>query len=381
MARASAIAMAEGEGPPEADRLDGFLHPRDCHDLFGHGQAEARLGDALQRGRLHHAWLFTGPEGIGKAVLAYRFARFLLANEAEREHSSGPGLGVAAETIAARQISRQAHPNLLVVRRPWNLQRKRFATAIPVDEVRRLRNFLGLTAAGGNWRIIIVDRADELNRNAANALLKALEEPPEKCIFFLISATAGRLLPTIRSRCQRLELHVLGADDLRAAMVSACRAVDIAPPDAQDFDRLALLSGGSVRRGLELISGEGLELYKQLIGILETLPRADYVKIHALAERISAPAADAQWEMFHSLLDETLRRFVRVGAGVTPGEGQEADLVNRLAIKSHLAVWAGLWETITRERAEALALNLDRKSLILGIFQKLESAAHFPGSR
>ena len=381
MARASAVVMAEDEGPPEVDRLDGFLHPRESHDLIGHGQAEARLFDAFHSGRLHHAWLFAGPDGIGKANLAYRFARFLLADQEEREHPSGPGLGVATESITARQISRAAHPNLLIVRRPWNFQNKRFATAIPVDEVRRLRNFLGLTAAGGNWRIIIVDRADELNRNAANALLKALEEPPGKSVFFLVSSMAGRLLPTIRSRCQRLELHALGADDLRAAIASACRAVDRASPEVQDFDRLALLSGGSVRRVLELMSGDGLELYDQLMAILETLPRADYVKIHALADRVSAQSAANQWEMFQSLLDDVLRRLVRLGAGVTAGEGQEADLVNQFAIKSHLAVWAGLWETITRKRAEALALNLDRKSLILEIFQKLETAARMSEAR
>ncbi|MGI9387160.1 MAG: DNA polymerase III subunit delta', partial [Methyloligellaceae bacterium] len=220
----------EGEGPPEADRLNGFLHPRETYDLFGQSSAESVLLNAFTSGRLHHAWLLSGTEGIGKATLAYRFARFLLASPEERDGQVDSGLGASTGSPAARQIARQAHPNLLVVCRPWTFQTKRFAATIPVDEVRRLRGFLGLTAAGGNWRIVIIDSADELNRNAANALLKALEEPPGKCVFFLISAMAGRLLPTIRSRCQRLELNALEHEDLREAVVSACRSADREPP-------------------------------------------------------------------------------------------------------------------------------------------------------
>lgn len=381
MARPAKPILIETDVLPEADRLEGFLHPRETFELFGHSSVETRLIDAYQSGRLHHAWLLTGPEGIGKAVLAYRFARFLLADEGERETQPASDLNISSDSTTARQVIRQAHPNLLVLRRPWVIQNKRFATAIPVDEVRRLRGFLGLTATGGNWRIIIVDSADELNRNAANALLKALEEPPEKSVFFLTSAMAGGLLPTIRSRCQRLELKALGPEDLRAAVASACQAVDREYPASGDFPRFAMLSGGSVRRALELMSGDGLQLYEQLIAILETMPSADYAKVHALADRISSPAAAAQWLMFQSLLDEMLHRFVRLGAEDAGVGDQEAILVKRFGITNHLAEWARLWETITRARAATLALNLDKKNFILEIFQKIESAASLPATR
>ncbi len=381
MAPPATPVMAASDGPPEADRLEGFAHPRESFEFHGNAAAEAHLLEAYKSNRLHHAWLLAGPEGVGKSVLAYRFTRFLLAGEAERMTHETAGLGIFSNSLTARQVARLAHPNLLVLRRPWLTQTKRFAASIPVDEVRRLRDFLGLTAAGGNWRIVIVDTADELNHNAANALLKALEEPPKKCVFLLISAMPGRLLATIRSRCQRLELQPLTRDDLHAAVLAACRAANIDFPSDEDFVRLDMLSGGSVRRALELMSGDGLDLYRQLIAILQTLPRADYAQIHSLAERISPPNAASEWQMFQSLLDEMLHRLVKSAATGVPHDNQEADLVRRLAIANHLAEWACLWETVTKTRAEALALNLDRKNLILEIFQKLETAASLSATR
>ncbi|HWK33029.1 MAG TPA: DNA polymerase III subunit delta', partial [Hyphomicrobium sp.] len=222
---ARAPAAAEIEALPEADRLAEFPHPRETEQLFGHSGVEATLAGALASGRVHHAWLLSGPRGIGKATLAYRFARAALAEPAERD-PSGASLSIAPETTAARQVRALSHPGLLLIRRPYDVKAKRFATSIPVDEVRRLRSFLSHRAAGDGWRVVIVDEANELNVNAANALLKSLEEPPERTVFLLVSSAPGQLVPTIRSRCRALALSPLGAKDLHAATAQALKAAE-----------------------------------------------------------------------------------------------------------------------------------------------------------
>src|SRR5918996_4121583 len=180
----------------EPDRLDGSSAPREVDRVFGHEAAEREFADALASGRLQHAWLLVGPEGIGKATLAYRFARAVLA-EGEAVDPAHP---------VFRKVAALSHPNLLLIRRSWIEKTKRYSQWIGVEEVRRLRAFLGHSAGEAGWRRVIVDRADELNQNAANALLKALEEPPPKTLFLLISSAEGRLPVTIRSRARILRL-------------------------------------------------------------------------------------------------------------------------------------------------------------------------------
>ncbi len=198
MARAPA-ALAEAEALPEADCLEGFSHPRFTPRLFGQDAAEHVLHDALGSDRMHHAWLLTGREGIGKATLAYRVAKAALARADERD-LFGSSLDIDAATATAHQVGALSHPGLLLLRRVYEPKGKRFHASISVDEVRRLRGFLSLSAEAGSRRVVIVDSADEMNLNAANALLKSLEEPPARTIFLIISSAPGRLLATIRSR-------------------------------------------------------------------------------------------------------------------------------------------------------------------------------------
>ena len=195
MARRAAVT--EIEVYPEIDRLDGFPHPRETQRLHGHLDAQRELAAALDGGRIHHAWLLSGPEGIGKATLAYKFAAYALCPASERTLSDG-AFDCAPGTTAVRQVATLSHPGLLVIRRGYDIRNKRFPASIPVDEVRRLRGFLGHKAGEDAWRVVIVDSADELNINAANALLKSLEEPPLRTIFLLVARDSGRLLPTIR---------------------------------------------------------------------------------------------------------------------------------------------------------------------------------------
>ncbi|WP_072377664.1 DNA polymerase III subunit delta' [Hyphomicrobium sp. NDB2Meth4] len=371
MARAPAIT--EIEELPEADRLGDFPHPRHTRALFGQGDAERALAEALASGRMHHAWLLAGPKGIGKATLAYRFARAALAQPQERD-PTGHSLDVDDATIAARQVRALSHPGLLVVRRPYDTKGKRFASSIPVDEVRRLRTFLGHRAAGDGWRVVIVDEANELNVNAANALLKSLEEPPERTVFLLVSPAPGDLVPTIRSRCRMLSLSPLSDSDLRAAATAALAAADMPPPADADWAPLERLSGGSVARLLGLFGTGGLALQAQIDRLLGLLPRVDWKAVHALSDELQPVAAQPKFELYFELLMGTLAHLIRLAA---TGEGSPEDqsLAAKLIGTGRLASFAALWERVAREKADTLALNLDRKSLIIQTVAALSAAA------
>jgi DNA polymerase III subunit delta' len=370
---ARAPAQPEVEDFPEADRLEGFPHPRETRVLFGHGTAEQALAQAFASGRMHHAWLIAGKAGIGKATLAYRLARHVLAKPTERD-PAGQSLEVGDETSAARQIRARSHPGLLVLRRPYDPRSKRFAASIPVDEVRRLRSFLGLTAGEGSWRVVIVDAADELNLSAANALLKSLEEPPARAVFLLVASEPNRLLPTIRSRTRRLDLQPLPPDLLRMATECALAAAGLETPAAQQWSLLERLAEGSVRRALQLAGSGGLDLYERIGGFLAQLPSLDWGAVHTLSDQLALSAQEQRFEAFFDLLLDLMARLVRVRAS---GETDvpEGALAAKLVAPERVPAWAAAWEDIVRERADAELLNLDRKALILATFGRLEALA------
>lgn len=375
MARAPAVA--DIDTLPEADRLEGFPHPRETRRLYGHAGAEQLFAEALASGKMHHAWLISGAEGIGKSTLAYRVARAALARPNERDAFS-LGLDIDPASSTARQVLALSHPGLVVIRRTYDAKNKRFAATISVDEVRRLRNFLGLSAEAQGWRAVIVDTADELNINAANALLKSLEEPPPRTIFLIISSAPGRLLATIRSRCRTLPLQPLGAADLKLAAGAALEAAGKARPADKDLDVLEPLAQGSPRRLLSLLEGGGLAVQARIEKIFTNLPALDVGAAHALADELQPAAQEQKFELFYDLFFAYLARLVRAGAS---GDGPAGDVAAAQRLMGagngagKLATFAQLWETLARDKAEALALNLDRKSLILDTLSRLETAA------
>jgi DNA polymerase-3 subunit delta' len=373
MARAARSQdLPDSEALPEADRLGEFPHPRETHELAGHAAAEAILAQAFAGGRLHHAWLLAGRAGIGKATLAYRMARHLLAKPQERD-AAGRTLAVPPESAASRQVGQLAHPGLLVLRRPYDLKTKRLLSIISVDEVRRLRGFLGLTAGEGGWRVVIVDSADELNTNAANALLKSLEEPPPRALFLLVTSQPSGLLPTIRSRCRRLDLSPLDAESLRRAAEAALRGAGMKAPPADRWAQLVRLADGSVRAALQLATG-GIELNERVEQIFSRLPGIDWPTLHTLADALTGDAQQQRYEMFFTLLLDRLAGLVRAAAS---GRGSPADtaLGARLMPPVRQPAWAELWQAILRDKADAEILNLDRKALIVRTFARIEAAA------
>ena len=254
---------------------------------------------------MHHAWLISGEEGIGKASLAFRMVRFVLSHPDPASDAviSAKNLDIPADSPAAIKIAHGTHGNILHIQREWDEKNKRFKTGLTVDSVRRIIPFLGTTAGEGAWRIVIVDPADDMNRSAANALLKALEEPPSQTLFFLISAMPGRLLPTIRSRCRLVACRPLD----EAGMRQVLGALEPGFEARDDAGLILALAHGSPRRALGLIREDGSELYRLLLRAFDTPD-------HANASAIADKAADQKSggpARFIELLNGYLNRRVR----------------------------------------------------------------------
>ncbi|MBR1282952.1 DNA polymerase III subunit delta' [Bradyrhizobium sp. AUGA SZCCT0177] len=331
-------------------------HPRETPDLFGHRDAEIALLNAYRSGRIPHAWLIGGAQGIGKATLAYRMARFVLT------HPDPLSLSVQrAETLAvdpadpvARQVTNGAHGGLLVLERSLN-DRGVMRTVITVDETRETISFFGSTAAVDGWRVCIVDTVDELNPNAANALLKILEEPPQRSLFLLVSHSPARALPTILSRCRKLPLRPLATEDvIRAAALAANMAAD--DPALMEAAEAA---EGSVSRAVTLLGGDALKLQQKTAALLATLPDVDPRELHALGDALGGSDRVA------------LAAFVD-GIDRWIGEKLRADDPN--ANLPRLARLAEVWEKIIRAARDTESYNLERKPLVFSVFGMLAEA-------
>lgn len=370
---ARAPVAADIETYPEADKLEGFPHPRETMRLFGQDAAQREMSAALAGGRAHHAWLLSGPAGIGKATLAYHVARAALARSDERD-LFGDGLAIAADGPTDRQVRALTHPALFLVRRIYDTRTKRLTQTIPVDELRRLKTFLAHTVGNESRRIVIVDSADDLNANAANALLKALEEPPANTMFLIVTAAPGRLLPTIRSRCRTLSMPPLGVRDLADAVNAALQAAGKAAPQPSEWSTLERLAEGSVGRALSLLSGGGLALQVRIDGLLRGLPKFDAKTVHLLADEVQGPQNEARFQLLFDLLLGSIARLVAAEA-TGRGGPEDVALAQKLVGTARLASFAELWETLARDRADALSLNLDRKLLVLQSFARIEAAS------
>ena len=370
--------MAATEPLPEPDRLEGAPHPRETRSLYGHAAQEAAFLQACATGRLHHAWMLTGPKGVGKATLAWRLARFLLATpEDDGGMFSAPPpatLDVAPDHPVARRMLQLAEPRNFLLRRGPNEKETALAQVISVDEVRKMKSFFTLSAADGGRRTAIIDSLDEMNPAAANALLKLLEEPPTNVTLFLIAHQPARLLPTIRSRCRELRLKPLGPGDLAAALTAAGGSVA-----TNEAAALAQLAAGSVGEAFRMTNLDGLALYASLTRLFATLPRLDRPQALALAELAAGRGAAETFDLLVTLIDVFLARLARLGTtGSAPADAapDEARLIARLSPHPQAArSWADLAQSLSSRARRGKAVNLDPAALLMDMLLRIDETA------
>ncbi|MCA1777718.1 MAG: DNA polymerase III subunit delta' [Loktanella sp.] len=361
---------------PESDRLDGAPHPRTTPTLMGQDSAERDFLAAYNAGRLHSGWLMTGPRGIGKATLAWKIATFLLAEAPKGGLLADPGaaqrLAISPENVDARLVQSGAHPRLFVVRRLYDEKAKRLRAEITVDAVRGLKGFFQMSSTDGGHRVVIVDAADELNRSAANAILKELEEPPANTTLLLIAHQPSRLLPTIRSRCRELRCTPLAAAPLAGALEQAGFHTEAT-------EALATLSGGSAGDAIRLMGHDGLHLYGEIIKLMDGLPQADRQVALKLAESCTGKQNDTRFALVLDLMDLFLSRAARAGLLGEPhaqGAAGEARLLARLAPDDRAArAWAQLQQDLSARARHGRAVNLDPAALILDMVFRIEEVA------
>lgn len=369
--------MSKARATTEAAADDG-LPPRRNPDLTGQGEAEHLLLEAWNSGRLPHAWLIGGAPGVGKATLAFRFARFVLAQEPPGDSLFGgnapvTSLHVAPDHPVFRRVASGGHADLVTVERQRDEKRDRLKRDIAVDDVRKIGPFLRRTASEGGWRVAIIDGADRMNLSGLNAILKILEEPPPGALLLLVSDNPGGMLPTIRSRCRKLTLKVLPEETVVNLLIQ--HRPDI---PAEDRPALARLSEGSVGQAIHLADAGGLALYREMIGLLSGLPRLDIAAAHAFGDKLTRKQDDGLYETATELLVWWLARFARsLARGAWPVEvvPGESALMTRLANARGLERWVEVWEKVQRLFARAESANLDRKQVVLNALAALEVAA------
>ncbi len=370
MARKPATDDQEDEAPPG---------PRNTYTLFGHEQAEAMLARALQGDRLHHGWLMTGPEGLGKETLAWRFIRRVLAGpdggEAGLFGEAAPATGLAMDPgdPVCRRIEAGGHADLLTISRTVNPRTKRLRAEVTAEQSRALGGFFARTSGEGGWRVALIDEADRLNTTAANAILKILEEPPPRCLIVLISQSPERLLPTIRSRCRHLKLRPLPEAAMQAFLAEARPELG-----AAERDGLLPLAEGRPGYALRLADAGAQGLYEELLGLLSGFPRLDRRGLLQRSGRFSRAESEAEFLLWMDLLRGFVMRLVRHGAGGLEQAASPRELaLFEAARKAAPALdrWVSVWENLNDLVRRTEGLYLDRRQAFLSAFLTLQDAA------
>jgi DNA polymerase-3 subunit delta' len=367
----------------EAD--ESFPEPRRNSLLAGQDAAAQALAEGFGTGRLAHAWLLTGPKGIGKATLAYRFARHVLAGGGAADE--GPSLfgGLAPPTAdddplyllpehpVFQRVAAGGHSDLVTLERTAGPSGK-IRSEIVVDDVRDTIRFLKMTAGEGGWRVVIVDSADDLNPNAANALLKVLEEPPARALLILVSHNPGRLLATLRSRCRKLRLAEL--DDATLERLLSGYLPDLTADERPDLIRLA---DGSIGRALELARADGAELHAQIIGFLDAMPNPSISDLQGFGATMTRGDGAERFETFADLLRRSLAAVICRAGGSAPApalaNAQESEIFGRIAATGGLDRWLQVWDKTDELLRRTNHLSLDRKQVILNVFLTIAEAA------
>ena len=368
-----------------SDQIEGYPHPKFTKTLFGHETQEKEFIDCYKSGKLHHGWLITGAKGIGKATLAWRLARFILTqpikgfNEnslfgdtSKQYHTE---LDEKSKGSIETRILAESEPRLSVTRRGFDEKRKKFRSNIRVDEIRQLNSFFSLSVSDGGSRVAIIDCVDELNINAANALLKTLEEPPKDTIFLLINHNPGGVLETIRSRCRELRLTNLSENNL----LSALKQINLTLPE-KDKEIYSLLASGSVGNSILLLKHDGANLYRSILSFLNGLPNIKGFELEKFVSTFEGIKNRERLEVLIELLNIAIARISKSGILGTNFTNQalmdENDIFQKLCPNPIFAKkWAELAQAQSKNLSHGLSVNLDPGSLILDTFFRIEDCA------
>jgi len=340
------------------------LLPIENHRFIGHTKVEAALLEACRSHYLHHSLILAGPKGIGKATLAYRLARHLLKPEEAGllglEPEGADSLDMSPEDPVFRQVAAGGHPSLKLVERARNADSGKIARDITVADIRALSDFYRKTSVADSWRIAIVDPAEAMNQNAANALLKILEEPPERCVIILISHALGRLLPTIRSRCHFIQMSSLSALEMATALDAL--GIDV---DGADIELLTRLSEGSIGDASRIVQMDGLALYRDIQALIARRGVKFDGDLDSFSDRMTKKGHEETFELFTLLMERAISDHIvemgRAGSAARPG--------------GELDRWLDVWEKVRVLFAQASGLGLDRKHVILNAFLHVSGAA------
>lgn len=370
---------------PLPDQIEGAPHPSETAVLFGQSNAEADFLDAFNSGRMHSGWLITGPQGVGKATLAWRMAAFLLSQPlvaADDMFGAPPpptSLDVGDDHPDIRLLRAGAHPRLFTVRRAMNATESALQDQITMAALRghktgpnKLMDFLHQSATDGGRRVVIIDTADDMNPSVANSILKVLEEPPKHTFFLLVSHQPSRLLPTIRSRCRILRCGFLGADDVSSALTQADIHTD-------GGEALTALSGGSVGEAVRLTNLDGLTLYGDLVFLLSGLPKFDRPRAIRLADSCTGKNGATRFALTLDLIDKFLARTAHAGLQGPPAvQAAQGEALLLAKLSPHDAAarrWATLAQEVSDRTRHGKAVNLDPAALILDTLFKIEQVA------
>jgi DNA polymerase-3 subunit delta' len=377
----------DDDGAPAAvEPREGLQPPRLSTLCLGHEMVEAALMPQIASGRVPHAMVFAGPEGIGKATFAYRLARYMLARgTGGDEAESGGGLfgemlppppaptnlDIPRDNLDFQRVAASSHSDMLVVERQYDEEKQRYKGVVDVDSIRRIQPFMGMKAAQGGWRVVIVDDADMMTEEAQNAILKILEEPPPKALLILVTHRPGRLLPTIRSRCRFMRFEP-------PQMADFTRLLREDHPDltTRDIETLYGITEGSVGRSLRLTGEGGMEAVEGVIAMMHTWPQWQWSQIHNMAEVMSKPGQDDTLDAFRQVMqwiaDSLLQAKAR-GRGLAGV--LDNDALNRMLVHHSLAEWLEIADGLRTHFETAQRANLDRRHAVMGAFSVFSAAA------
>jgi DNA polymerase-3 subunit delta' len=365
----------------EIPETDGLPPPRENPALLGHEKTERDLHAMIGEGRLPHAIVFTGPQGIGKSTLAFRLARYLLGQgeaaapepaglfgetlPAAAPEPGGEGLYTSPESPAFRQVASGGHPDLMTVERRMDERKGALRASVDVEEVRRILPFMRLTAGKqGGWRIVIVDDADTMTRSAQNAILKILEEPPEKGLLLLVAHRPGNLIATIRSRARFIALKA----PPESVFTDMLRRENPGISDTE-VETLRVITGGSIGGGLRLQAEGGLSALDTVFDLLQGWPEWNWPQVHHLADTLGRPGQDSAYAAFRQVLLWIVSSLVSAKArGLLPAGPLATETVARLYRHYSLGQLAALHDRLGAHFDLAEHASLDRRQTVLGAF-------------